>query len=277
MMPDLRAMTTEQKAMMWDHVVGATWQGLQVETTWMHDGDFTAVVLLPLAFGEAQVQPTVLRAMAVSAMHEADALDAQHRGIPRQPNPDAPVLVVGGEDMTPLEDAMFRVGLAPVVFRDPSAVVLFPGSFAVTGQTMRAFARLAEGQARAIEVHYPPTNGGLPPQRTGPQGPQRDALFTGHLAQPKPLGAWPAEPPQYDVAGLPGDEVDYTAMPVTRASVPELPPPAERAKRQPRGPQAKVAQRTGPLSMGTPDGQGMPVHVPDPIEERVPTKNPQRR
>ena len=252
--------------------------GLQVETTWMHDGDFSAVVLLPLAFGEPEVQPTVLRAMAVAAMHEADALDAQHRGIPRTMDPEAPVLVVGGEDQTPLEDAMFRVGLAPVVFRDPSAVVLFPGSFAVTGQTLRAFARLAEGQAQAIEVHYPPTNGGLP-QRTGPQGPQRDALFTGHLAQPKALRA---EVPVYDVAGILDDAADdYTAI-THRASVPPPPPAAERAARQPReprGPKGKQQpqQRTGPLTMGTPDGQGMPVHVPDPIEPRVPTKNPQRR
>ena len=153
--PELDRMNAEQKAQAHDFMVDTWYEGLGVETMCMHDGEFAAVLLLPRSFGEPDMAPSVLRELVILANQEADLLDAQERGMRQLGDPaKANMLVLDPGDQTPAADALFRVGFAPVSVRSPSCMILFSGDYAVTGWTLRTFARLATEQANAIDAAY---------------------------------------------------------------------------------------------------------------------------
>lgn len=272
MMPPIEEMTVDQRANAFDRVVRTSWEGLGVDVSFFHQGDFAAWLLLPMDLAQPETQPSVLREIAASALHEADRLGVRARGIPQEiDEATAKVVVIGSDEQTPLEDGVFRVGLAPVVFRDPSAIVFFSGEFEITGPTLRAFARLCEGQAAAIERHFPPQPMARKPAER--RGPKRESIYSGHLARNNAEPAVAYADDEEDSAFE--DMMPQARAPRGRVSVPapdpepyadDEPPPPPKRRTRPGQP------RQGPISVGTPDGQGMPAQPIEPIQPRIPSK-----
>ena len=265
--PELDRMNAEQKAQAHDFMVDTWYEGLGVETMCMHDGEFAAVLLLPRSFGEPDMAPSVLRELVILANQEADLLDAQERGMRQPGDPTkANMLVLDPGDQTPAADALFRVGFAPVAVRSPSCMILFSGDWAVTGWTLRTFARLATEQANAIEAAYAAEERRA---ETRPRsGPKRAPAF-GERGDPRLAPA-----PAFDYAPEPMPAEMPDLEPIRASVVEPVLPPSEERQRESGNPEAGQGRRgqpvrRGPLSMGVPGAGGQPAKVPDPVAPRV--------
>jgi hypothetical protein len=278
-MPEPEFASDQDKINLAEFMTKCIWRGMKVELTCQQDGEFSAIVLMSADLGAPAVMPRVLRSLVVLANQEADALDAQERGMRPAVDPErANIFVVPPEEASPLEDTLFRIGLHPVWVRDPSCVIFFSADWQVTGWTLRTFARLAAEQASLIEAAYPED---APVSRAqAPAGARRPARVAGE--QPRQLyQAREASPPpslgiDYEPEFNPAtaDDVSDILEPVGMAEEPTLPPPEIR-QRMPSTRARGPAMRKGPLSMGVPGAGGEPAKIPDPVQPRIHSKRQQ--
>jgi len=273
-MPEPEFASDQDKIKLAEFYTAALWKGLKLEVSCMHDGEFAALLFMPAELGEPHVMPRVLRSLVVLANQEADALDAQERGMRQAVDPElANIYVADPKDMTPLEDAFFRVGLVPVRVTDPSCVIFFSADWQVTGWTLRTFARLAAEQASMIEGAYPSDPREARPK--APEGPRRAPVFNEERSKDVPdlRQRQQAPPPVYE----PDPEDMPELEPVGMADEPVLPPAEVRQRSQGLQGQARrgPAIRRGPLSMGVPGAGGEPAKVPDPVQPRIHSKRQQ--